>query len=69
MEVLTPRGLVRYHVLVVIDSVTRRVEIGGITCDPTGAGRAHTMASDLLGKLNVGAIIEELKAGWVSMLS
>ena len=31
------RGLVRYHVLIVIDLATRRVEIGGITCDPTGA--------------------------------
>lgn len=37
VEVLTLRGLVRYHVLIVIDLATRRVEIGGITCDPTGA--------------------------------
>jgi len=35
--VLTLGGLVRYHVLVVMDLMTRRVEIAGITCEPTGA--------------------------------
>jgi putative transposase len=37
VEVLTLRGLVRYHVLVVIDLASRRVEIGGIVHQPTGA--------------------------------
>jgi transposase InsO family protein len=37
VEVLTLHGLVRYHVLIVIDLALRRVEIGGITRDPTGA--------------------------------
>ncbi len=37
VEVLTLHGLVRYHVLIVIDLATRRVEVGGITCNPTGA--------------------------------
>jgi putative transposase len=37
VEVLTLRGLVRYHVLIVIDLASRRVEIGGIACEPTGA--------------------------------
>jgi len=32
-------GLVRYHVLIVIDLASRRVEIGGITRDPTGYQR------------------------------
>ena len=37
VEVLTLGGLVRYHVLVVMDLMTRRVKIAGITCEPTGA--------------------------------
>jgi putative transposase len=37
VEVLTLRGLVRYHVLIVIDLASRRVEIGGIVHEPTGA--------------------------------
>ena len=37
MEVLTLHGLVRYHVFCVIDLATRRVEIGGIVHEPTGA--------------------------------
>jgi len=37
VEVLTLGGLVRYHVLVVMDLMTRRVEVAGITCEPTGA--------------------------------
>ena len=37
VEVLTLRGLVRYHVLIVIDLASRRVEIGGIAREPTGA--------------------------------
>jgi putative transposase len=36
VEVWTLRGLVRYHVLVVIDLATRRVEIAGIRADPDG---------------------------------
>ncbi|MCP4445691.1 MAG: hypothetical protein GY811_10180 [Myxococcales bacterium] len=36
-EVLTLHGLVRYHVLIVIDLASRRVEIGGIVHQPTGA--------------------------------
>lgn len=36
VEVLTFGGLVRYHVLVVMDLMTRRVEVAGITCEPTG---------------------------------
>ena len=37
VEVLTLRGLVRYHVLIVIDLASRRVEIGGIAHEPRGA--------------------------------
>ncbi len=37
VEVLTPRGLVRYLVLLVIDLKTRTVEIAGIARDPNGA--------------------------------
>ena len=37
VEVLTLGGLVRYHVLVVMDLMTRKVEIAGITSEPTGA--------------------------------
>ncbi len=36
VEVLNPFGLVRYHVLFVIDIATRCVCIGGITSDPNG---------------------------------
>jgi transposase InsO family protein len=36
VEVLSPFGLIRYHVLFVIDIATRRVSIGGITSDPNG---------------------------------
>ena len=36
VEVVNPFGLVRYHVLFVIDIVTRCVCIGGITSDPNG---------------------------------
>ena len=37
VEVLTPRGLVRYAVLFVIDLKTRRVHIAGIVHEPYGA--------------------------------
>ena len=37
VEVLTMGGLVRHQVLVVMDLMTRRVEIAGISCEPTGA--------------------------------
>ncbi len=37
VEVWTLRGLIRYHVLVVMDLSTRRVEIAGICPDPNGA--------------------------------
>ena len=57
VEVLTLRGLVRYHVLVVMDLMTRRVEIAGISPAPTGSwmvqvARQLTDAEDgfLLGK-------------------
>ncbi len=36
VEVLTVTGLVRYHVLVVMDLMTRKVEIAGISPEPTG---------------------------------
>ena len=36
VEVVNPFGLVRYHVLFVIDIATRCVCIGGITSDPDG---------------------------------
>ena len=36
VEVVNPFGLVRYHVLFVIDIATRCVYIGGITSDPNG---------------------------------
>ena len=36
VEVVNPFGLVRYHVLFVIDIATRCVCIGGITSDPNG---------------------------------
>ena len=37
VEVLTLRGLFRYHVLFVIELCTRKIEIAGITMNPTGA--------------------------------
>ena len=37
VEVLTPRGLIRYFVLLVMDLKTRRVEIAGITHQPYDA--------------------------------
>jgi transposase InsO family protein len=37
VEVLTLLGLVRYHVLFVIELSTRKIEIAGITHSPTGA--------------------------------
>jgi hypothetical protein len=37
VEVLTLRGVVRYHVLIVIDLASHRVEIAGIAHEPTGA--------------------------------
>jgi putative transposase len=40
VEVLTLRGLVRYHILIVIDLASRRVEIGGIVHEL----RFHTAA-------------------------
>ncbi|MEL6397217.1 MAG: integrase core domain-containing protein [Planctomycetota bacterium] len=36
VEAWTARGLTRFHVLFVIDLVTRRVEIAGVTDQPTG---------------------------------
>ncbi len=36
VEVVNPFGLVRYHVLFVIDITTRCVCIGGMTSDPNG---------------------------------
>ena len=36
VEVVNPFGLVRYHVLFVIDIATRCVCIGGMTSDPNG---------------------------------
>ena len=36
VEVVNPFGLVRYHLLFVIDIATRCVCIGGITSDPNG---------------------------------
>ena len=41
VEVVNPFGLVRYHVLFVIDIATRCVCIGGITSDPNGEWRKH----------------------------
>ena len=38
VEVVNPFGLVRYHVLFVIDIATRCVCIGGMTSDQTGSG-------------------------------
>ena len=40
VEVVNPFGLVRYHVLFVIDIATRCVCIGGITSDQTGVDEA-----------------------------
>jgi transposase InsO family protein len=37
VEVLTLGGLVRHHVLFVIDLASRRVELCGVTVDPNGA--------------------------------
>ncbi|MCP4640100.1 MAG: hypothetical protein GY851_06695, partial [bacterium] len=37
VEVLTWRGLVRHWVFFVMDIKTRRVQIAGITCNPSGA--------------------------------
>ncbi len=36
VEVLSPFGLIRYHVMFVIDIATRRVSIGGVTSNPNG---------------------------------
>ena len=50
VEVVNPFGLVRYHVLFVIDIVTRCVCIGGITSDPNGEWMkqvARTLARNL----------------------
>ena len=41
VEVLNPFGLVRYHVLFVIDIATRCVCIAGITSDPNGEWMKH----------------------------
>ena len=41
VEVLSWRGLVRYWVFFVIDLKSRRVEIAGITCTPSGAWMAQ----------------------------
>jgi putative transposase len=38
VEVLSMAGLIRYHVFVLIDIATRKVEIAGIKADPSGAG-------------------------------
>jgi hypothetical protein len=43
LEVLTLRGVVRYHVLVVIDLASRWVEIDGIACEPLGAWVMHVV--------------------------
>ncbi len=45
VEVLTPRGLVRYAVLFVIDLKTRRVQIAGIVHEPYGAWMAQMARS------------------------
>jgi transposase InsO family protein len=45
VEVLTPRGLVRYAVLFVIDLKTRRVHIAGIVHEPYGAWMAQIARS------------------------
>ena len=37
VEVLKPRGLIRYFVFLVIDTETRRVNIAGVTCQPCEA--------------------------------
>src|SRR5581483_10063998 len=37
VEVVSMAGLVRYHVLFLIDVASRKVEIGGITSSPSGA--------------------------------
>ena len=37
VEVLTLRGLVRYHVFFVIEIASRRVQVAGISCCPDGA--------------------------------
>ncbi len=37
VEVLKLHGLIRYHVLFVIELSTRKIEIVGITVNPTGA--------------------------------
>jgi putative transposase len=47
VEVLTLVGLVRYHVLFVIDVASRRVEIAGISAAPEGVWMEQ-MARNLL---------------------
>lgn len=47
VEVLTLRGLVRYHVFLVIDLASRRVEVGGIVQQPIGEWMMQ-MARNLL---------------------
>ena len=48
VEVLTMHGLVRYHVLIVIDLATRRVQIGGIAHEPTGAWMMQVLRNLLI---------------------
>ena len=45
-EVVNPFGLVRYHLLFVIDIATRCVCIGGITSDPNGNGASTLVHTD-----------------------
>ena len=63
VEVVNPFGLVRYHVLFVIDIATRCVCIGGITSDPNGEWMKQETLSLLSDKglcfdPNVGLVVQ-----------
>jgi hypothetical protein len=45
IEVTTLRGLVRYHVLFVIEVATRRVTLAGITLNPSGEWMSKLLES------------------------
>ena len=58
VEAVTWAGLVRYHVLIVIDLATRRVEIAGIVHQPHGAWMQQ-VARNLTDVVDVGAAFTE----------
>ena len=73
VEVVNPFGLVRYHVLFVIDIATRCVCIGGITSDPNGEWMKQTTKPDSSGARPMDLVERDFNATrpnelWVSDL-